>query len=203
MLIKQIPRFIKIKVRLLFFDFIFHILVAEYPVKIEMRFLFTFVIAVLYIAVASGQDLKQQVLASAGGYNISGDNSISLSWTLGELVITTVESGGGDLILTQGFQQTKMAITAVKVNKDLGIEVTVFPNPTSELVNIKFTAPLDGETLMFLTAPDGRQVMNSKIEPGMMLKQIDIHDLAAGTYYLRIQNGLKYNVYKILKLQGF
>ena len=74
----------------------------------------------------------------------------------------------GDLILTQGFQQSKLSITAIEVNKDLGVEVTVFPNPTSELVNIKFTAPIDGETILFISAPDGRQVLNRKMEPGVI-----------------------------------
>lgn len=74
-----------------------------------MKYFLSSLLAFLVLATVSGQDLKQQVVSSAGGYDVSGDNSISLSWTLGELVITTVESSGGDLILTQGFQQSALA----------------------------------------------------------------------------------------------
>ena len=170
------------------------------PIIIAMKSILTFIIALVFVATAGGQDLKQQVVSSAGGFGVSGDNSISLSWTLGELVISTVQASGGDLILTQGFQQSKLTITAIDVNKDLGVEVSVYPNPTSELVNIKFGAPLEGETTLFLMAPDGRQVLNMKLEQGEVLKEIDMNEFPGGTYFLRIQNGIKLNVYKIVKL---
>lgn len=165
-----------------------------------MRTILTSFLALFIVVAASGQDVKQQVVSSAGGFDVSGDNSISLSWTLGELVITTVESGSGDLILTQGFQQSKMSVTAIDVNRALGVEVTIYPNPTSELVNIKFAAPLDGETVIYLNAPDGKQILNEKVEYGEVLKQINMNTFPAGTYFLRVQNGIKTNVYKIIKL---
>ncbi len=60
----------------------------------------TLLISVLAFAACIFQAKAQQVVATAGGY-YEGDN-LSLSWTLGEPVIETFNSGG--LILTQGFQ---------------------------------------------------------------------------------------------------
>ena len=57
-------------------------------------------IATVFIAFSLNSN-AQQVIASSGGY-FEGEN-ISFSWTLGETVIETFE--GGDIILTQGFQQ--------------------------------------------------------------------------------------------------
>lgn len=165
-----------------------------------LKSILTTIIVLLVVVSAMGQDLKQQVISSAGGYDVSGDNSISLSWTLGELVITTVESGTGDLILTQGFQQSKMSVTGIEENKDLGVVVSIYPNPTSELVNVKFAAPLDGETNVIMHGPDGRLIFNEKIPDGQLLKQINMQKFPAGAYFLRIQNGIKLNVYKIIKL---
>jgi len=161
--------------------------------------LITFLVFVFVLSV-SGQEVKQQVVASAGGFDIAGDNSISLSWTLGELVISTVESGGGDIVLTQGFQQSMLIIDAIQKNPELGVDVTVFPNPTSDLVNINFTSPLDGETDIFLNSADGRLVYNGKMMPGDLLKHINMHQYPGGTYILRIQNGIRINIYKIIKL---
>lgn len=165
-----------------------------------MKSFLTSLLAIFVIVSVSGQDLKQQVISSAGGFDVSGDNSISLSWTLGELVITTVESAGGDLILTQGFQQAKLGVTAIEENPDLGVKITIYPNPTSEIINVSFATPLDGETTLFMHAADGRQVYNTVLEPGELLKHIDMQAQPAGTYFLRIQNGIKLNVYKIIKL---
>ncbi len=165
-----------------------------------IRSILTSLFAIFIMVSASGQDLKQQVISSSGGYDVSGDNSISLSWTLGELVITTVESVSGDLILTQGFQQSKMSVTAIGENKDLGVKVSIYPNPTSEIVNIKFASPLDGETYIFIIAPDGKQIFNEKISYGQLLKQINMQEFPAGTYYIRVQNEIKLNVYKVIKL---
>lgn len=166
----------------------------------RMKSLLTTFLSFLFVLSVCGQEVNQQVVASAGGFEVSGDNSISLSWTLGELVITTVESGSGDMILTQGFQQSMLVIDAIQKNPDLGVEVTVFPNPTSELVNISFAAPLDGETELYLNSAAGRLVYNNKMMPGELLKQINLQQYPGGTYILRIQNGIRINTYKIIKL---
>ncbi|MCD4770125.1 MAG: T9SS type A sorting domain-containing protein [Bacteroidales bacterium] len=163
-----------------------------------MKTLLTSILAIIFVVSVSGQEIKQQVISSAGGYDVSG--GISLSWTLGELVITTVESGGGDLILTQGFQQSKLEVTAIEENPDLGVAVTIYPNPTSEILNIKFALPLEGETLVQLAGPDGRSVFSKEVPSGVLIEQINMQAYPAGTYFLRIQNGIKLTVYKIIKL---
>ncbi len=169
-------------------------------ILIEMKSILTFLIALFVFASASGQEVKQQVISSAGGYSVSGDNSISLSWTLGELVIATVTSTGGDLILTQGFQQSKLDLTAVELHPDLGVTVTIYPNPTSEMINIRFSTPLEGTTMVYLIAPDGKLVINEEIPSGMTMMPIDMQQYPAGTYFLRIQNNNKQNIYKVIKL---
>ena len=165
-----------------------------------MKSILTGLFAFFIVCIASGQEVKQQVISTAGGFNVAGDNSISLSWTLGELVITTVQSAGGDLILTQGFQQSKLEVTAVELHPDLGVSVTIYPNPTSEMINIRFTSPLEGTTMVYLIAPDGKLVITEELQSGLTIKPIDMQAYPAGTYFLRIQNGNKQNVYKVIKL---
>ncbi len=148
----------------------------------------------------NAQDLDQHVISSAGSFDVAGDNSISLSWTLGELVVTTVESSDGSLILTQGFQQSKLLIDGIELNPELGVEVTVYPNPARDIVNIKFSEELKGETMIYLSGPDGRLIHNEALKPGVLMQQIYMDKYPSGTYFLRIQNGNKLNVYKIIKL---
>jgi len=158
-----------------------------------------FAASILFIGL-SAQNVDQNVISSAGGYDVSADNSISLSWTLGELVVTTVSSSGGDLILTQGFQQSKLIVEGIDINPDLGVEVRIYPNPASEILNIRFSEPLNGETLLFLSGPDGRLVFNKTMKPGVLVDEIYMQKYPSGTYFLRIQNGNKMNIYKVIKL---
>lgn len=146
------------------------------------------------------QDVEQHVISSAGSFDVAADNSISLSWTLGELVVTTAESSDGSLVLTQGFQQSKLLIDGVELNPELGVEVTVYPNPVREIVNIKFSEQLKGETMIFLSGPDGRLIHNKALKPGVLITEIYMDKYPSGTYFLRIQNGNKLSVYKIIKL---
>jgi hypothetical protein len=165
-----------------------------------MRSFLTLVIALIFVVGSAAQDVKQQVISSAGGFSLSNDNSISLSWTLGELAISTLKSSDDQLILTQGFQQSKVLIDAITVYPELGVDVSIYPNPTSGIVYIKLSSPLDNETNIYLTSPNGSEVLRERLFSGDLLKQIDMNGFPSGTYFLRIQNGIKINVYKIIKL---
>jgi hypothetical protein len=145
------------------------------------------------------QQIKQEVIASAGGFNVASDNSISISWTLGETIIPTFTSQDGSLIITHGFQQ-KLIITTIEDNILDPVKVSVFPNPTSEMINIGFDTPTDGEISISLLNTQGKLVKTGKIEPATTQKEINMQDLPAGIYYLRLTKGKLVNVYKVVKL---
>jgi hypothetical protein len=152
------------------------------------------------LAVSIGaQQIKQEVIATAGGYNKSADNSISISWTLGETIIPTFKSQDGTLILTHGFQQ-KLIITAVEENLEEPVKVTIYPNPTSETIKILFETVTDKEISVYLLDAQGKLVKTDQIEATVLEKQIDMQDLPAGIYYLRLIKGKLVNVYKVVKL---
>jgi hypothetical protein len=77
------------------------------------------------------QNTDQHVIATAGNYAENGDYKIS--WTLGETVIST--AGGGNYILTQGFQQSNWDIVDIEEVADFTHEIRLYPNPASSYVN--------------------------------------------------------------------
>ena len=154
------------------------------------------ILVLVFFASSAG---AQQVIASAGGFNVASDKSISISWTLGETIIPTFTSADGTLILTHGFQQ-KLIITAVEEYIVDPVSVTVFPNPTSEIVNIEFDTPTDEEITLYLLDAQGKLVKTDKIESATTNKQINMQDLPSGLYYLRLMQGKLVNVYKVVKL---
>jgi hypothetical protein len=153
----------------------------------------------MLLSVAAIAQVKQEVIASAGGYNKSADNSISISWTLGETIVPTFTSQDGSLILTHGFQQ-KLIITAIDENLEEPVKVTIYPNPASEVINIQFESATDKEISLYLLDSQGRLVKTDKIEVATINKTIDLQELPAGIYYLRLTKGKLVNVYKVVKL---
>lgn len=75
----------------------------------------------LCVVLSARAQVKQEVIASAGGFDTNG--SISISWTLGETIIPTFTNG--DLVLTHGFQQLLIITT---------VEETL-----EKLVNVKYS----------------------------------------------------------------
>ena len=148
---------------------------------------------------AGAQQIKQEVIASSGGYNVASGGTISISWTLGETIIPTFTSQDGSLVLTHGFQQ-KIIITTVEENLVNPVKITVFPNPTSEIVNIEFETPTDAEIALFLLNNQGSLVKTIQIPVTTLTKEINMQDLPSGIYYLRMVKGKLVNVYKVVKL---
>jgi len=156
---------------------------------------FIIVIMAALFAASAGAQVKQEVIASAGGYNSA--SGISLSWTLGETIIPTFTSP--NLILTHGFQQ-QVIITAVEENFENQVKITVFPNPASDNVNIAFEQPVEGEVQIMILNSLGNLVRTEFIEPAMVEKQVNLQDLPAGIYYFKLVKGKLNNVYKVVKL---
>jgi hypothetical protein len=153
----------------------------------------------LFALSAGAQSLKQDVISSAGGYNVASGGSISISWTLGETIIPTFTSKDGSLIITNGFQQ-KIVLTTLVENITDPVSVLVYPNPASDVINIKFNIPLSTEVTFFLVNNQGGVVMTGTIEPATTNKDLNIQEFPSGIYYLRLIKGNLVNVYKVVKL---
>ncbi len=159
-----------------------------------MKRLIFILFAMFSVLSVSGQ-VKQEVIASAGGYNTGGN--LSISWTLGETIIPTFQNG--NLILTHGFQQ-QLIITAVEENIDILVNIKVFPNPASDNLNVRFEEPIDGEVVITIIDSQGRVIKTETIESTTTEKQINLQELDGGVYFLRMTKGKLVNVYKVVKL---
>ncbi len=153
-----------------------------------------FLLLSMFLALSANAQ-KQEVIASAGGYNTSGN--LSISWTLGETIIPTYQNG--NLILTHGFQQQLIA-TAIEENIDNQVKITVYPNPASDHLNIKFEEPLDAEVKIFILNSTGSLVRTDVMEITVLEKELNLQDLPAGTYFLKLVKDKLPNVYKVVKL---
>lgn len=145
--------------------------------------------------------LAQQVISTAG--NHSENDIVQLSWTIGEPVIFTLSNGSN--ILTQGMHQSKLIIDAIEEIGISGLEISAFPNPANEFVNLQVQQLLTEQPNEMLKDISFHLYdMNGKV---LMQKQIvnietiiQMNGYSPSTYFLKIMIGKKIiKTFKIIK----
>ncbi len=149
---------------------------------------FSFLFAV---AMVSAQTISHSVVASAGANHTDETSGISISWTLGEPVIGTLESGDGTIILTQGFQQGSLAGDVIVVPIDFSAEITVYPNPVTNYVNIKVDGLTSGTLKLEILDVHGRLRAQHDNITNEHIVTINADNLNSGVYMLRFLSGEK------------
>ena len=126
----------------------------------------------------------QEVISTAGSYGET--TSGSLSWTVGEPVIETITDGTNTL--TQGFQQSKLTVTAINDLKVPGIELSVYPNPTADYIILSIddvkTNGRSSQLSLQLYDINGKLLQNEKITGNET--SIDMSNLMPATYILKV-----------------
>lgn len=164
---------------------------------------------------AMGQSISPAVL-SAGGTTMS-NGTVSMDWTLGEMATSTLSNANGKI--SQGFHQgltvvqlsreavsdqtTEMTVSqkAEDHQKDLkrGIEFRLFPNPTSDFVNITRTGHPELEMTWQVVDLKGQVLNTGKLEGSEM--QLDFTRFSPGSYLVlvRSQDGTFSKIYRVIK----
>ncbi len=127
--------------------------------------------------------LEPSVLASGGGY--AETETMSISWTLGELVTATLT--GGDMILTQGFQQPADIGTGISA-KELNLQITAYPNPVADVLFVKFDIDRTKEFWIEIQDVTGRVIsleQHKEVFPGDIV-QINTSNFTYGVYFLKV-----------------
>lgn len=128
-------------------------------------------------------ELTPTVIASAGNYSEAGD--ISLSWTLGEVAVTTLQKG--EIMLSQGFQQSFL--------KDVGFaadpikwQISAYPNPVQDKLWIQFDLPETTDFSIEIQDVNGRLISKEtyrQVIPGDVV-QVDVSAFNYGVYFFRV-----------------
>ena len=150
------------------------------------RFISLIAASLLVIQITRAQDIQlaPTVIASAGGYGAS--DNITLSWTLGELAVTTLQQG--DLILTQGFQQSMLGeVDAVNL-PEVDWEIVAYPNPVKDELKIQFNMQEPNDFWIEIQDVTGRimsQKQYKEVFPGDILP-VNMSVFKYGVYFFRI-----------------
>ena len=134
---------------------------------------------VLFSLLASGIVSAQEVVSTQG--DSYSNASANIDFTLGEVIIDTGTDGTNDL--TQGFHQTNWNFLGME-DFATNYEATIFPNPTSEVLNIR-TSTFENVTYTLYDA-QGKLVMQNILSAEQT--PIQVSQLAPGSYLLTLNN---------------
>jgi hypothetical protein len=150
---------------------------------------------VLTVFVCLGNNIKAQQAVVSGG-NFHQNSQGSISWGLGEAVIETFEVD--DIIITQGFQQSKLTITTIEELPESEFSITAFPNPANDFVYLKSNLNESDDVYFTMFDLNGKIVMQDKINS--TLEKVSFRALKSGVYFIKISlNNKEMKTIKVIK----
>ncbi len=135
---------------------------------------------------AYNQSIERSVVASAG--NNATSETISISWTLGEIAASSLTSPG--LYLSQGFHQGNLLIDAIE-GAYPGFLLKTYPNPVIDKLIVE-SSKLN--QLYEIIDINGRVLINGFITSNPF--DLDFTDLASGVYFFRVEHRTTHKIIK-------
>lgn len=150
-----------------------------------MKKITALLITAIFFSVSSyGQITSEPSVLAAGGYYAETEN-MNISWTLGELATTTLT--GGDMILTQGFQQPLDFGTGITI-EELNWGITAYPNPVVNALYVKFDILMAREFWIEIQDVTGRVIsleQKKEVFPGDVVR-VNTSSFECGVYFLKV-----------------
>jgi len=133
----------------------------------------------------------QEVVATQG--DSYSNTSMQIDFTIGEIIINTESDGVNTL--TQGFHQTNWNFVGLE-NHAPEYEATIFPNPTSKILNIS-TSAFENVTYTLYDA-QGKLILQDKLSSEQT--PIKVSQLAPGNYSITLTNEMQnLKTFKLVK----
>jgi hypothetical protein len=149
----------------------------------------------LFLGVFTSTTQAQQSVNPAGG-NANGSGG-SVSYTIGQIDYTCFEASAGTV--SQGVQQfNEISEFLTESFSDIKLKMVIYPNPTTDLVNLKIE-DYDSDYLSYaLFDMRGRKISTDTLTQSE--SQIQMNDLAPEVYLLNIFDKNKIvKTFKIIK----
>lgn len=164
------------------------------------KFFLSWLLTILVNTAVSAQfNLKQDVVAVAGGEN--SYNNIVLEWTLGESFIGA--AAAPYRLYTIGFHQPiilRQTFSSYKETETAGMQI--WPNPVVNSLQVRLNTDRPGNIQLILTDLNGKALFQKQVNGKTAAAEIPFNNIQPGIYLLRIAdvNGNNINAYKIIKL---
>ena len=126
---------------------------------------------------------SQQTVTTSGG-NIESDQ-VSLSYTIGQLKVNTIEKVDSSVLELDFIQGVQYAIDVFDCRDYNNIKISVFPNPTSSIVNISM-GNIEDKLSLIVYDVAGRKIYDHSFSEKDF--SIDFSSYSEGIYILSFYN---------------
>lgn len=133
----------------------------------------------------NGQSLTTPPSINSAGLSSAQSNG-SMHFTVGELVVALLTDSDGNC-LGSGIT-TGAVITDIEELSVNNMELTLYPNPTSEWLNIDFAEPLKEAVFINLLDDQGRSISSENYPAGQSRIQLNANNWAPGNYFIHIRS---------------
>jgi hypothetical protein len=148
---------------------------------------------IIFLVIIIHSQFAQELISSSGESIKNSD--VQVDYSIGEIMIDTYS--GDEIIITQGLHQPVITITDITDNKIKNMDIKLYPNPTSSILNIELN-DIQKEKYYSLTDINGKLLFKDKILN--MTESLDISNLLSGVYILKLTtNAQIIKSYKIIK----
>ena len=142
--------------------------------------------------------LQAQTSVNATGGNASGSGG-SASYSVGQLAYTTNTGTNGSV--SEGVQQPFeiSVVTGIEEAKDIFLNVSAYPNPTTDYVELKVENLQLSELSYKLYDISGKVYQNKEI--GNSITKIEMQNLPQGIYFIKVidTKNKEFKTFKIIK----
>ena len=145
-----------------------------------------FTLAIAGTLVCRSQTVTPVVLSNQGGYSsLSGG---SVAWTIGEPVSETYTTA--TKITTMGFHQPELGMATLIAEQGNDQSILVYPNPVKDVLTINFSGLKSGNYKLELVDDLGKLIFKSEaaITENNQIYNLKVNEVAAGNYFLRVNN---------------
>ena len=153
-------------------------------------------LAVLLIFGLSNLQAQETIPATGGEANGSGG---SASYTVGQVVYTTNVGTNGNSV-AEGIQQPYeiSVLTSIPEAKDISLNVTVYPNPTTDYLTVK-VENYETTNLQYMVFDINGKLLQKVKATGTETK-IETNNLVPANYFVKVlDNKKEIKVFKIIK----
>ncbi len=156
------------------------------------NFIFSVIVICAFAIHSNAQTISRSIISTAGETVINPQ--LSLTYAIGEPVADLLSSTQEHKYLTVGFEQPDIELKEI-LNSDIGGELTIFPNPATNIVKIALTNVPDANYSIGLVDMTGRtlQTINVNLTNGNYpYVEMNVAQYAPGTYVILVQSDKYY-----------
>jgi hypothetical protein len=167
--------------------------------RLQQKLLINIIVLILTVSVSYSQSISPQSI-NTGGAEVANSNG-SISFIIGDVISASQYDTLGNNLRSGFSAGTSLSTLRIKESNIEEIDINVFPNPTSEILNIHIIRSRIEQIVVSITDILGNEMFSGQFEGTENTIGINTGSYSSGNYILIIKDVNKRELcsYKVIK----